>query len=157
RIVPGTEAPMANDVRKHRAPTRIPVPRVAPRRTRSTAPKVAHPSEATENAMTPRKIDKLDLRDAGDSWERRREIGKQLREQTPREAHADWSPPKERPDPVKTILQTNEGRQESLIPIRMGRMAASPFAFLRGAAAVMAWDLAHGPNSGLHVVIDGDA
>ena len=43
------------------------------------------------------------------------------------------------------------------MPLRMGRMAASPFAFLRGAAAVMAWDLSHTPVSGLQVVIDGDA
>jgi len=132
-------------------------PRVPARRAQSTAPKVAHISAAAQEAMWPRKIGQLDLRDAGDSWERRRAIGKQLREQTPREAHADWSPPKGRPDAVTMVLQTNEGRQESLIPIHMGRMAASPFAFLRGAAAVMAWDLAHGPNSGLHVVIDGDA
>ena len=49
------------------------------------------------------------------------------------------------------------GRQEELVPLRMGRMAASPFAFLRGAAAVMAWDLSHTPISGIQVVVDGDA
>ena len=43
------------------------------------------------------------------------------------------------------------------MPLRMGRMAASPFAFLRGAAAVMAWDLSHTPVTGMQVVIDGDA
>ena len=51
----------------------------------------------------------------------------------------------------------NAGRQEQFVPLRMGRMAASPFAFLRGAAAVMAWDLSHTPVSGMQVVIDGDA
>ena len=56
------------------------------------APKVAHISTAAQNAMWPRKVGLVDLRDAGDWWEERREIGKQLREQTPREAHADWSP-----------------------------------------------------------------
>jgi len=148
---------MAKDVQTRRASTHAPAPGVASRRARATAPRVANISSVAQEAMLPSKILQLNLRDAGDSWRRRREIAKQLREQTPREAHADWSPPKERPDPVATVLQTNEGRQKSLIPIRMGRMAASPFAFLRGAAAVMAWDLAHCPNTGLHVVIDGDA
>jgi len=58
-------------------------PRVPARRAPSTAPQVAHISAAAQEAMWPRKIGQLDLRDAGDSWERRRAIGKQLREQTP--------------------------------------------------------------------------
>jgi uncharacterized protein (DUF2252 family) len=53
--------------------------------------------------------------------------------------------------------QTNEGRQRDLVPLRLARMAASPFAFYRGAAAVMAHDLARTPSLGIHVVIDGDA
>ena len=73
----------------------------------------------------------------------RYEKGKELRERTPREAHADWSPAPDRPDPVEILLAGNQGRQEQFVPLRMGRMAASPFAFLRGAAAVMAWE----PNS----------
>lgn len=85
------------------------------------------------------------------------EKGKELRERTPRRAHADWSPAPDRPDPVDILLAGNQGRQEQFVPLRMGRMAASPFAFLRGAAAVMAWDLSHTPISGLQVVIDGDA
>jgi uncharacterized protein (DUF2252 family) len=87
----------------------------------------------------------------------RRELGYSLRAQTPREAHADWTPASDRPDPVAILMAGNEGRQEDLIPLRMGRMAASPFAFLRGAAAVMAWDLSRTPVNGLQVVIDGDA
>ena len=55
------------------------------------------------------------------------------------------------------VVAGNAGRQEQFVPLRMGRMAASPFAFLRGAAAVMAWDLSHTPVSGIQVVIDGDA
>ncbi len=90
-------------------------------------------------------------------WPRRNEMGKALREKTPRESHANWKPSLNRPNPIDIILATNEGRQEHLIPLRMGRMAASPFAFLRGAAAVMAWDLAQTPVSGLQAVIDGDA
>ena len=92
-----------------------------------------------------------------DSRETRYEQGKLLREQTPRESHATWTPPADRADPVATVLASNAGREESLIPLRMGRMAESPFAFLRGACAVMAGDLAHTPISGLQVVIDGDA
>jgi uncharacterized protein (DUF2252 family) len=92
-----------------------------------------------------------------ESVESRVEKGRALREQTPREAHARWAPSPDRPDPVAILEAGNQGRQENLIPLRMGRMAASPFAFLRGAAAVMAWDLARTPISGLEVAIDGDA
>ncbi len=55
------------------------------------------------------------------------------------------------------VLANNAGRQERLIPLRMSRMAASPFVFLRGAASMMAWDFAHTPSIGHHVMIDGDA
>lgn len=92
-----------------------------------------------------------------ESVESRVEKGRALREQTPREAHAHWTPAPDRPDPVAILEAGNQGRQEDLIPLRMGRMAASPFAFLRGAATVMAWDLARTPISGLEVAIDGDA
>ncbi|MCX7409834.1 MAG: DUF2252 domain-containing protein [Planctomycetales bacterium] len=92
-----------------------------------------------------------------ESRETRYEQGQALREQTPRESHATWQPPADRADPVATLLASNVGREESLIPLRMGRMAESPFAFLRGACAVMAGDLARTPISGPQVVIDGDA
>ena len=92
-----------------------------------------------------------------DSWQTRYERGKDLREQTPRASHATWTPPADRADAVATILASNVGREERLIPLRMGRMVASPFAFLRGACAVMAGDLARTPISGPQVVIDGDA
>ncbi len=90
-------------------------------------------------------------------WPRRNEMGKALRQKATRASHANWKPPANRPNPLEIILASNEGRQEHLIPLRMGRMAASPFAFLRGAAAVMAWDLAQTPVSGLQAIIDGDA
>jgi uncharacterized protein (DUF2252 family) len=92
-----------------------------------------------------------------DSWQTRYELGKHLREQTPRESHAAWKPVADRADPVATLLASNAGREESLVPLRMGRMAVSPFAFLRGACAVMAGDLATTPISGPQVMIDGDA
>ena len=75
----------------------------------------------------------------------------------PHAAHAGWTPPKNRPNPVDIVVAGNAGRQEDLVPLRMGRMAASPFAFLRGAAAVMAWDLSHTAVTGMQVWIDGDA
>lgn len=92
-----------------------------------------------------------------DCVENRYEQGKALRERTPREAHGTWTPATDRVDPVATVLASNAGREEGLVPLRMGRMAASPFAFLRGASAVMAGDLAKTPISGPQVVIDGDA
>ncbi|HYV34635.1 MAG TPA: DUF2252 family protein, partial [Gemmataceae bacterium] len=92
-----------------------------------------------------------------ESVDSRVEKGRALRERAPREAHAEWTPAPARPDPVAILVAGNQGRQENLVPLRMGRMAASPFAFLRGAAAVMAWDLAQTPICGLEVAIDGDA
>lgn len=86
----------------------------------------------------------------------RRAMGKALRKAIPRESHAEWSPSPERPDPLEILKATNAGRIEDLVPLRMKRMAASPFAFFRGAAAIMARDLAAAPLTGLHVVIDGD-
>ena len=77
-------------------------------------------------------------------------------DEVPRESHAERRPPKNRPDPVATVLASNKGRQEHLIPLRMGRMAASPFAFLRGSACVMASDLSTTPISAILVVMDGN-
>ncbi len=91
------------------------------------------------------------------SRETRYEQGNALRAQTPRGAHATWTPAADRADPVATLLASNAGRDERLIPLRMGRMAESPFAFLRGACAVMAGDLARTPISGPQVLLDGDA
>ena len=87
----------------------------------------------------------------------RRSKGAELRKALPHAAHAEWKAPKGRPSPVDITVAGNAGRQEHLIPLRMGRMSASPFAFLRGAASVMAWDLSHTPVTGIQVLIDGDA
>jgi uncharacterized protein (DUF2252 family) len=102
-------------------------------------------------------VSTVDLRDQKEGWETRRAEGKALRKRTPREDHAIWIAPPDRPDPVTTVIASNRGRQPEFVPLRMSRMAESPFAFLRGAAAVMAWDLARTPVSGINVVIDGDA
>ncbi|WP_246686154.1 DUF2252 domain-containing protein [Methylobacterium sp. WL8] len=99
----------------------------------------------------------IDLRTGGEPWDKRRAAGKRLREAVPHEAHAALDLPSDRPDPVDLIVGAHEGRQPRLVPLRVARMASSPFAFLRGAAHVMAWDLAHGPRSDINVVMNGDA
>ena len=91
------------------------------------------------------------------SWEKRHAAGKDLRRKVPRESHAEWIPSSDRPDPLKLIAENNKGRQKNLIPLRMGRMAASPFTFLRGSACVMAADLSTSPITRIPVLIDGDA
>ena len=102
-------------------------------------------------------IARINLREAGEPWDKRRHAGKALREAVPHAAHGAWHPPANRPDPVSLIEAAHDGRQPHLIPLRVARMASSPFAFLRGAAHVMAWDLAHTPRSGIAVVMNGDA
>jgi uncharacterized protein (DUF2252 family) len=92
-----------------------------------------------------------------ESWESRHERGRSLRDRTPRRTHAWWKPARDREDIVAQIERTNVGRVAELLPIRMARMAASRFGFLRGAAAVMAADLSRTPTSGIRALIDGDA
>jgi hypothetical protein len=70
--------------------------------------------------------------------ETRRAAGAQILKSVSHAVHAEWTPPKHRPNPVDIVVAGNAGRQEDFVPLRMGRMAVSPFAFLRGAAAVMA-------------------
>jgi uncharacterized protein (DUF2252 family) len=83
--------------------------------------------------------------------------GRTLRKIVPRSAHAAWSPSRERANVVETLEATNRGRIQSLVPIRYGRMLASPFTFLRGSSAVMADDLARTPQIGVWPQICGDA
>jgi uncharacterized protein (DUF2252 family) len=83
--------------------------------------------------------------------------GKSMRVSVPRELHGQWKPDDQREDVLSIIRRRNAGRQKRLIPLRMERMAASPFAFLRGAAAVMAYDLKPTPTMGYNVVLAGDA
>ncbi|MER5531389.1 DUF2252 domain-containing protein [Streptomyces sp. NPDC002677] len=83
--------------------------------------------------------------------------GKAARKRAPRSAHALWLPAVDRRDPVAVLERQGRDRVPELLPIRYGRMAASPFAFLRGAAAVMAADLAAQPHTGLTVQLCGDA
>jgi len=87
----------------------------------------------------------------------REERGKAARTQAPRSSHADWAPSEDRPDPIAILDGQAASRVPELVPIRYGRMATSPFAFFRGAAAVMASDLAGTPVSGVRVQACGDA
>ncbi|MGY0486923.1 DUF2252 domain-containing protein [Streptomyces sp. WG-D5] len=84
-------------------------------------------------------------------------VGRRARGHSPRSSHGPWIPSADRPDPVVTLERQGADRLRDLLPIRYGRMAASPFAFLRGAAAVMAGDLAATPHTGLTVQLCGDA
>jgi uncharacterized protein (DUF2252 family) len=83
--------------------------------------------------------------------------GKAARSRAPRSDHAGWHAADERRPPVELLLEQAADRVPELVPIRHGRMLASPFAFFRGAAAAMAADLAHTPSSGITVQLCGDA
>jgi uncharacterized protein (DUF2252 family) len=83
--------------------------------------------------------------------------GREARKRAPRSSLGDWQPSPARPDPVGVLLRQGETRVQGLLPIRHGRMLSSPFAFLRGAAAIMAHDLVDEPATGLVVQLCGDA
>jgi uncharacterized protein (DUF2252 family) len=108
--------------------------RSMPARTRKSAAAVAHLSVAERVAR-----------------------GKQARKEIPRAGHALYEPPSTRPDPVDLLERQAKTRVPELVPIRYGRMLVSPFTFYRGAAAIMAQDLAATPRSGLTVQCCGDA
>src|SRR5664280_2842571 len=84
-------------------------------------------------------------------------LGREARALVPRTRHGEWQVPSDRTDPLEILALQAATRIPDLVPIRYGRMAASPFAFFRGAAAVMAADLAHEEHSHLDVQLCGDA
>src|SRR5258708_25164082 len=81
--------------------------------------------------------------------------GKSLRTELARGKQGEWQTPSDRADPVETLRAADAGRLPELLPIKYGRMAASPFGFFRGAAPVMARDLAGPPRTGLLVQLCG--
>ncbi len=83
--------------------------------------------------------------------------GKAARNETPRGSHGQWEPARNRPDPVALLEEQGTTRVPELVPVRYGRMLVSPFTFYRGAALIMATDLAATPRSGLNAQICGDA
>ena len=84
-------------------------------------------------------------------------LGKEARARAPRSSQAEFSPPKDRPDPVSLLERQGTTRVPELLPIRYGRMLVSPFTFFRGAALIMASDLATTPRSGFITQACGDA
>jgi uncharacterized protein (DUF2252 family) len=87
----------------------------------------------------------------------RAERGRQARVKVPRSSHATFEPPSSRPDPIDLLEEQAASRVPELVPIRYGRMLTSAFAFYRGAALIMASDLANTPRSGITVQACGDA
>ena len=98
----------------------------------------------------PRKVVHLTLAE-------RRALGKELRKKVPLASHAEWKLAGEHPDHIALLEEQNLRRDQDLVPVRHGRMMVSPFTFYRGAARVMAYDLAGTPRCGLTVQLCGDA
>jgi uncharacterized protein (DUF2252 family) len=91
------------------------------------------------------------------SVDQRRAQGTEARNWTPPSSHAGWAPAADRADPVGLLEEQNLTREPDLVPVRHGRMMVSPFTFYRGAAKIMAADLADTPTAGLDVQLCGDA
>jgi uncharacterized protein (DUF2252 family) len=90
------------------------------------------------------------------SRDERLAAGKAIRERVPLMSHAVWNPPQDRRDVIEILEESNVDRLPELIPLRYGRMVASPFTFLRGSAALMAYDLSKTPITGERVQACGD-
>ena len=105
---------------------------------------------ATRRRTPPKKIVHL-------TKDERAAKGKAARAEVPRSSHGSWEPAPGRPDPVALIEQESQSRLQDLVPIRYGRMSVSAFTFYRGAAAIMAADLAPTTRTGLHAQLCGDA
>src|SRR5215472_12754004 len=87
----------------------------------------------------------------------RRAKGREARKRMPPSGHSGWRPAAGRPDPVALLEEQNLTREPDLVPVRHGRMMVSPFTFYRGAAKIMAADLAETPVAGLEAQLCGDA
>ena len=121
---------------------------------------IARPFETIDPALAVADNDDLSLlksfRARRPSVAERLALGKALRDKVPRAGHARYDARRDRADPVEILERQNASRVHKLVPVRFARMLASPFAFLRGSAAVMASDLAATPASGLAVTACGD-
>ena len=98
-----------------------------------------------------------ELRTALPSDKVRKATGRALRDKIKRGDLGCWRPKEDRADPVDLIEEAHAGRLERLVPVRVGRMLTSPYAFLRGSASLMADDFAGIPRTGIEPVICGDA
>lgn len=97
------------------------------------------------------------VRRATPSRSERLAMGKAARANAPRSGHGEWKPAPNRPDPIALLESQAATRFSYLLPLRYGRMSASPFAFLRGSVIVMAQDLSKLPVSGIAAQVCGDA
>src|SRR3954451_19985572 len=97
------------------------------------------------------------LQIAHPSLDERSAHGAEAREHTPLDSHRGWEPAVDRPDPVALLEEQNKTREQDLVRVRHGRMMVSPFTFYRGAARVMAADLAATATAGLNAQLCGDA
>ena len=126
------------------------------RRTRDEALTMAQPSERRK-PKSRRSVDSQQIPDSIRSRAELTAMGKALRDKCSRISHAEWKPPRNRPDPVRLVLKADEGRLPDLLPLRHGRMILSPFTFYRGSALAMAVDLAGTPATGVRVQCGGDS
>jgi hypothetical protein len=130
--------------------------RAASERTKKTAaPKTKKSAAARTNKTVAART--KETASAAETRKERAASGKSMRRQVPLEAHAELNGRGSNSDPVKLLDQQSADRVPELIPIRYGRMLVSPFTFYRGAALVMATDLAQGPRTDLTTQICGDA
>jgi uncharacterized protein (DUF2252 family) len=106
--------------------------------------------------MSPRHTTTAD-RPSARTPQERAALGRKARATTPRSSHAAFTPAPDRPDVVDVVEEQSAARVPELVPIRYGRMTESPFRFYRGAAGVMAMDLAGTPQSGIRAQLCGDA
>jgi uncharacterized protein (DUF2252 family) len=112
--------------------------------------------KGTRKARSSARIAALPAIECTKAIDERVAAGRAIRGSVPRGTHAHWAAPPRRRDPIGLLIESGEGRLRELLPIRYGRMLQSPFAFYRGAAAVMAADLAHTETSGIQVQLCGD-
>lgn len=118
------------------------------------------PDPRQETALDAARLLSLDPMDDGSepaARGERIEAGRSIRATVPRSSFGDWQPAAERPDPISILEAQATDRVESLVPIRHARMLASPFAFFRGGAAIMAADLGLEQSTGIRVQACGDA
>jgi uncharacterized protein (DUF2252 family) len=90
------------------------------------------------------------------TYQQRRERGRAARQKIPRSSHAAWAPAPDRPDPIELLEAQAKNRESDLASIRYARMTPSPFTFMRGAAIIMAHDLAGTPRTGIQSQLCGD-
>jgi uncharacterized protein (DUF2252 family) len=126
-------------------------PANGPKSAGTTRASVTAPADRTKNAPA------VPAQGVHATPQERAARGKVARAEVPRADHAVWVAPADRPDPIALLEAQAVTRVPELVPIRYGRMLTSPFTFYRGAAAIMAADLARTPSTGLHVQLCGDA